>query len=94
MESYVNKVLVEAKAFEEEQNITEAAKRADESKENEATVVWESQAVSQPESEAADEDADGENALNAVAEENQYTVYFQQSNIDDAKWNNATQIYI
>lgn len=92
--SYTKKVLVEAKAFEEEQNITEAAKRADESKENEATVVWESQAVSQPESEAADEDADGENALNAVAEENQYTVYFQQSNIDDAKWNNATQIYI
>ena len=92
--SYTKKVLVEAKAFEEEQNITEAAKRADESKENEATVVWESQAVSQPESEAADEDADGENALNAVAEENQYTVYFQQSNIEDTRWNNATQIYI
>ena len=92
--SYTKKVLVEAKAFEEEQDITEAAKRADESKENEATVVWEGQAVSQPESEAADEDADGENALNAVAEENQYTVYFQQSNIDDPKWNNATQIYI
>lgn len=92
--SYTKKVLVEAKAFEEEQDITEAAKRADESKENEATVVWEGQAVSQPESEAADEDADGENALNAVAEENQYTVYFQQSNIEDARWNNATQIYI
>lgn len=92
--SYTKKVLVEAKAFEEEQDITEAAKRADESKENEATVAWEGQAVSQPESEAADEDADGENALNAVAEENQYTVYFQQSNIEDARWNNATQIYI
>ena len=92
--SYTKKVLVEAKAFEEEQDITEAAKRADESKENEATVVWEGQAVSQPESEAADEDADGENALNAVAEENQYTVYFQQSNIEDTRWNNATQIYI
>lgn len=36
--SYTKKVLVEAKAFEEEQDITEAAKRADESKENEATV--------------------------------------------------------
>ena len=92
--SYTKKVLVEAKAFEEEQDITEAAKRADESKENEATVAWEGQAVSQPESEAADEDADGENALNAVAEENQYTVYFQQSNIEYARWNNATQIYI
>lgn len=92
--SYTKKVLVEAKAFEEEQDITEAAKRADESKENEATVVWEGQVVSQSESEAADEDADGENALNAVAEENQYTVYFQQSNIEDARWNNATQIYI
>lgn len=92
--SYTKKVLVEAKAFEEEQDITEAAKRADESKENEATVVWEGQAVSQSESEAADEDADGENALNAVAEENQYTVYFQQSNIEDTRWNNATQIYI
>lgn len=92
--SYTKKVLVEAKAFEEEQDITEAAKRADESKENEATVVWEGQAVSQSESEAADEDTDGENALNAVAEENQYTVYFQQSNIEDTRWNNATQIYI
>lgn len=92
--SYTKKVLVEAKAFEEEQDITEAAKREDESKENEATVAWEGQAVSQSESEAADEDADGENALNAVAEENQYTVYFQQSNIEDARWNNATQIYI
>lgn len=92
--SYTKKVLVEAKAFEEEQDITEAAKRADESKENEATVVWEGQAVSQSESEAADEDADGENALNAVAEENQYTVYFQQSKINDTKWDNATQIYI
>lgn len=88
--SYTKKVLVEAKAFEEEQDITEAAKRADESKENEATVVWEGQAVSQSESEAADH----ENALNAVAEENQYTVYFQQSNIEDTRWNNATQIYI
>lgn len=92
--SYTKKVLVEAKAFEEEQDITEAAKRADESKENEATVVWEGQAVSQSESEAADENTDGENALNAVAEENQYTVYFQQSNIEDTRWNNATQIYI
>lgn len=88
--SYTKKVLVEAKAFEEEQDITEAAKRADESKENETTVVWEGQAVSQSESEAADH----ENALNAVAEENQYTVYFQQSNIEDTRWNNATQIYI
>ena len=92
--SYTKKVLVEAKAFEEEQDITEAAKRADESKENEVTVVWEGQAVSQSESEAADEDTDGENALNAVAEENQYTVYFQQSNISDTKWDGATQIYI
>ncbi len=92
--SYTKEVLVEAKAFEEEQDITEAAKRADESKENEATVVWEGQAVSQSESEAADEDADGENALNAVAEENQYTVYFQQSKISDPNWDNATQIYI
>lgn len=92
--SYTKKVLVEAKAFEEERDITEAAKREDESKENEVTVAWEGQAVSQSESEAADEDADGENALNAVAEENQYTVYFQQSNIEDTRWNNATQIYI
>lgn len=92
--SYTKKVLVEAKAFEEEQDITEAAKREDESKENEVTVAWEGQAVSQSESEAADENTDGENALNAVAEENQYTVYFQQSNIEDTRWNNATQIYI
>ena len=92
--SYTKKVLVEAKAFEEEQDITEAAKREDESKENEATVVWEGQVASQSESEAADENADGENALNAVAEENQYTVYFQQSKISDPNWDNATQIYI
>ena len=39
--SYTKKVLVEAKAFEEEQDITEAAKREDESKENEVTVAWE-----------------------------------------------------
>lgn len=95
--SYTKKVLVEAKAFEEEQNITEAAKRADESKENEATVVWESQAVSQPESEAADEDADGENesqVMAASAETGVYTLYFEQSTIGDTGWNNAKQISV
>ena len=76
--SYTKKVLVEAKAFEEEQDITEAAKRADESKENEATVVWEGQVVSQPESEAADEDADGENESQVMAAnaEIPVTIYF------------------
>lgn len=76
--SYTKKVLVEAKAFEEEQDITEAAKRADESKENEATVAWEGQAVSQPESEAADEDADGENEsqVMAASAETGVTIYF------------------
>lgn len=76
--SYTKKVLVEAKAFEEEQDITEAAKRADESKENEATVAWEGQAVSQPESEAADEDADGENEsqVMAASAETPVTIYF------------------
>lgn len=76
--SYTKKVLVEAKAFEEEQDITEAAKRADESKENEATVVWEGQAVSQSESEAADEDADGENESQVMAAnaETPVTIYF------------------
>lgn len=88
------KVLVEAKAFEEEQDITEAAKRADESKENEATVVWEGQAVSQSESEAADEDADGENNINTVSETGGYTLYFEQSTIGDDDWNSATQIYV
>ena len=94
--SYTKKVLVEAKAFEEEQDITEAAKRADESKENEATVVWEGQAVSQPESEAADEDADGENNINTVSETGGYTLYFEQNTIDDSDsaWNNATQISV
>lgn len=76
--SYTKKVLVEAKAFEEEQDITEAAKRADESKENEATVVWEGQAVSQSESEAADENADGENESQVMAAsvETGVTIYF------------------
>lgn len=76
--SYTKKVLVEAKAFEEEQDITEAAKRADESKENEATVVWEGQAVSQSESEAADEDADGENGsqVMAASADTGVTIYF------------------
>lgn len=76
--SYTKKVLVEAKAFEEEQDITEAAKRADESKENEVTVVWEGQAVSQPESEAADENADGENEsqVMAASAETGVTIYF------------------
>ena len=76
--SYTKKVLVEAKAFEEEQDITEAAKRADESKENEVTVVWEGQAVSQPESEAADENADGENESQVMAAsvETPVTIYF------------------
>ena len=94
--SYTKKVLVEAKAFEEEQDITEAAKRADESKENEATVVWEGQAVSQSESEAADEDADGENNINTVSETGLYTLYFEQNTIDDSvsAWNNATQISV
>ena len=92
--SYTKKVLVEAKAFEEEQDITEAAKRADESKENEVTVTWEGQAVSQPESEAADEDADGENNINTVSETGVYTLYFEQSAIGDANWDNATQISV
>lgn len=94
--SYTKKVLVEAKAFEEEQDITEAAKRADESKENEATVVWEGQAVSQPESEAADEDADGANNINTVSETGVYTLYFEQNTIDDphSAWDNATQISV
>lgn len=92
--SYTKKVLVEAKAFEEEQDITEAAKRADESKENEATVVWEGQVVSQSESEAADEDADGENNINTVSETGVYTLYFEQSVINDANWDNATQISV
>ena len=95
--SYTKKVLVEAKAFEEEQDITEAAKRADESKENEATVAWEGQAVSQPESEAADEDADGENesqVMAASAETGVYTLYFEQSTIGDTGWNNAKQISV
>lgn len=92
--SYTKKVLVEAKAFEEEQDITEAAKRADESKENEATVVWEGQAVSQSESEAADEDADGENNINTVSETGLYTLYFEQNTIGDSvsAWDNTTQI--
>lgn len=92
--SYTKKVLVEAKAFEEEQDITEAAKRADESKENEATVVWEGQAVSQSESEAADENTDGENNINTVSETGLYTLYFEQSAINDANWDNATQISV
>lgn len=92
--SYTKKVLVEAKAFEEEQDITEAAKRADESKENEATVAWEGQVVSQPESEAEDEDADGENNINTVSETGLYTLYFEQSAIGDADWDNATQISV
>lgn len=92
--SYTKKVLVEAKAFEEEQDITEAAKRADESKENEATVAWEGQAVSQPESEAADEDADGENNINTVSETGVYTLYFEQNTINDLDWDNATQISV
>ena len=92
--SYTKKVLVEAKAFEEEQDITEAAKREDESKENEVTVAWEGQAVSQSESEAADENADGENGVNAVAENGSYTIYFQASSINDPNWDNATQIYV
>ena len=76
--SYTKKVLVEAKAFEEEQDITEAAKRADESKENEATVVWEGQVVSQSESEAADEDADGtnESQVMAASADTGVTIYF------------------
>lgn len=76
--SYTKKVLVEAKAFEEEQDITEAAKRADESKENEVTVAWEGQAVSQSESEAADENADGENEsqVMAASAETGVTIYF------------------
>ena len=94
--SIQKKVLVEAKAFEEEQDITEAAKREDESKENEVTVAWEGQAVSQSESEAADENADGENNINTVSETGVYTLYFEQSTIDDpdSAWDNATQISV
>lgn len=92
--SYTKKVLVEAKAFEEERDITEAAKREDESKENEVTVAWEGQAVSQSESEAADEDADGENNINTVSETGVYTLYFEQSTIGNTGWDNAKQISV
>lgn len=92
--SYTKKVLVEAKAFEEEQNITEAAKREDESKENEVTVAWEGQAVSQSESEAADENTDGENNINTVSETGGYTLYFEQSTIGDTGWEDAKQISV
>ena len=92
--SYTKKVLVEAKAFEEEQDITEAAKREDESKENEATVVWEGQVASQSESEAADENADGENNINTVSETGGYTLYFEQSTIGDTGWEDAKQISV
>ena len=92
--SYTKKVLVEAKAFEEEQDITEAAKRADESKENEVTVVWEGQVASHSESEAADENTDGENNINTVSETGVYTLYFEQSTIGDTAWDNATQISV
>lgn len=92
--SYTKKVLIEAKAFEEEQDITEAAKRADESKENEATVVWEGQVASQSESEAADENADGENNINTVSETGVYTLYFEQSTIGNTGWDNAKQISV
>lgn len=92
--SYTKKVLVEAKAFEEEQDITEAAKREDESKENEVTVAWEGQAVSQSESEAADENTDGENNINTVSETGGYTLYFEQSKINDTGWDNAKQISV
>ena len=76
--SYTKKVLVEAKAFEAEQDITEAAKRADESKENEVTVAWEGQAVSQSESEAVDEDTDGtnESQVMAASAESGVTIYY------------------
>lgn len=76
--NYTKKVLVEAKAFEEEQDITEAAKRADESKENEVTVAWEGQTVSQMECEAADENTDGENEsqVMAASAETGVTIYF------------------
>lgn len=92
--SYTKKVLVEAKAFEEEQDITEAAKRKDESKENEVTVAWEGQAVSQSESEAADENTDGENNINTVSETGGYTLYFEQSTIGDTGWEDAKQISV
>ena len=92
--SYTKKVLVEAKAFEEEQDITEAAKREDESKENEVTVAWEGQAVSQSESEAADENTDGENNINTVSETGGYTLYFEQSTIGDTGWDDAKQISV
>lgn len=92
--SYTKKVLVEAKAFEEEQDITEAAKREDESKENEVTVAWEGQAVSQSESEAADENTDGENNINTVSETGGYTLYFEQSTIGDTGWEDAKQISV
>lgn len=86
--------MVEAKAFEEEQDITEAAKREDESKENEVTVAWEGQAVSQSESEAADENTDGENNINTVSETGGYTLYFEQSTIGDTGWEDAKQISV
>ena len=57
-------------------------------------MVWEGQVASQSESEAADENADGENNINTVSETGVYTLYFEQNTINDPDWDNATQISV
>ncbi len=87
--NYTKKVLVEAKAFEGEQEVTEASDVEDESKENEAAVVWanEQTAGSTQSTEAA-----AQNAVSTTASLDADCVYLDPEgmNLGGTDWKNRT----
>lgn len=87
--NYTKKVLVEAKAFEGEQDVTEASDAEGESKENEAAVVWanEQTAGSRQRTEAAVQDA-----VSTTASLDENYVYLDPTgmNLGGTDWKNQT----
>lgn len=95
--NYTKKVLVEAKAFEGEQEVTETSDSEDGNKENEVTLVWadEQAATGTEGTEAAgteSTEAAAQNAVSATASLNPKYVYLDPEgmNLSGTDWKNKT----
>ena len=87
--NYTKKVLVEAKAFEGEQEVTETSDSEDGNKENEATLVW---ADEQAATGTEGTEAAVQNAVSATASLDSNNVYLDPEgmNLGGTDWKNMT----
>ena len=87
--NYTKKVLVEAKAFEGEQEVTETSDSEDGNKENEVTLVW---ADEQAATGTEGTEAAAQNAVNATASLDSKYVYLDPEgmNLSGTDWKNKT----